>query len=1416
MTRLVRTAGAERRGLLLGPLVLAGFGIATAAPPATAPATPWTLLESTEEQTVLRLDPPTPPRLSAVGDARYRQIRLDGFGLTDEEGSPQLPRWIGRIAIPEGAVANLEIVQVEWAPLPGVRPAPVPAREVLRTATDADALGTGRDHRAVWREAAAVYRGEQMYPASPVRLGGTGALRHQHYVEINYTPIVFDPRSGSLRRAVNLVIRVRHAPPSGATGAKRAPEPEWEPVYRQSFVNYAAGLRLRSAAKRGVRPAVEAAPAPAVSPTLEIEVDADGLYRLDYAQISAASPALLAEDPRTWRLRNRGVEQPIRVIGEGDGSFTPGDLVEFYGEARHEPNMTLEVDLAPTPSIYRETDVSGTNIYLLSGGGPNGVRVATLAAAPNPITPLPAETSFVSTAHAEQETVFLPLGGDDAWYWGPRSNSSTAIIRAEVLALPGLAPVAYNARVQARVRGTTSSSTVNPDHLARFRLNGFLFPDVTFDDQSVGTLDTLVSQTGLLTNPATLEVQAGTVAGLAVHEFILNDFDITYRRTFASAAGTLRFDYPDGDFGFHVSGLPDAAIEVYEISATVPGSTVRAPVRLTGVQVTGGPSFTAAFEIHPTGTPNRSFVVVAGGGVLQPSALLEDVPSTLADPANEAGYLIVTHPDLIDLTPGSVFQQFVASREAMGLPVKIAYIDDVYDEFADSLPGPEGIRDFLAYVFQNWTGWDPDGDLVPDPPRYVLFLGDGSLDFRARFSYAATELPWFNQLPTAIFYRLSDFLGWYSSDNWLAASSGSDLLADYFLGRLATRTASETESVLAKILAHETAAPPGAWRSHAAFFSDKGNTPTETDSFEAIAASLEQDFVVPPFTSSHAYYDADFGGTNAAGMKQAILDEFDAGAALIDYVGHGAFSLWGLDDIFTTADIPALANDGLEPFVVIENCLSGGFSWHFGPVMGEALVQTAGRGAIATFSPSGLSSPLFSEPVARAVFDSLLGTAKQRIVGAAAAAGLATLAAGGNTVELMGYQLIGDPSTRLVLPAPAPPTNPAASPGNTVVHLSWSASPDPIDGYYIYRTANLMSSYTRITPVPFAGLAFDDTQVQNATTYYYAIAAVDAGGFESAWSNQNSDCAVSGPDCLRAKPFNTVPPSMPTGVTAANPGTGGKITVAWLANPEPDIKKYRVRYGTQPGVYGNFAEVGGTLLQVTLAGLENGIPYHAAVEAENFDGMVGPLSADVSATPSLIDGIRPPGTVAGLQVVIAAGDAASLDLSWSAVTTDIYGVATTVATYEIYRGTAPDFVPLIGSPRGSVAAPATTFRDTGAAANPASFYYLVVAVDAAGNRSGLGRDLPQGITTLAVTLLPDGQTAHLSWPAISTTVAGGPTILSRYEVHGAAAPFSRLQVSGANLIGSPTLTTFDHLPPPGKVFYYSVLPVDNRGALSPY
>jgi len=861
----VRDRSTASRLIPAGALVclLAAVGAPVLAAPERGPSPsdrtgPAALLEATRGRTLLRLEPGAPIEWEAAVDPRYRRVRLAGFGSTAVAGAPGLPVWVGWVAIPEGANPVLRIVRSRPVPVPGVRPLPVPTHDILHLPEDGSPPRPGVDVVPVLLEDPAYYAGTARYPSAPVRLGKIGTFRRQRYVEILYYPLAYDPVEGTVVRFADLVVEVLHASRETAPARPAVGDSSWEPLYRQAFVNDAVGPAMRSARARATgpwsQPARESAESacPVGSPSFKVKVDADGVHRIDHPTLQAAAPSLVAADPTTWHLCNRGLELPIRILGEGDGSFDPGDILEFYGEARREPDMVLEVDMSPQPSVYRETDVGGTNVYLLSASGApgSGARVATRDASPDPVTPLPAEPDFVSTVRFEQETVLLPLGGDDGWYWGPRTNSLGTDLRAESLDLPGLASATLDARVRATLRGTTSLSAVPEDHLARFNLNGTLFPDLGFDGESVGTFDTQGSGPGFtLADPFPIEITALPVFDgptELVNEFLLNRIEVTYRRSFDSLGSNLGFEFADGDYGFAVSGLPDAFVVAYEL-------TDPDPVRLDLVSVSAGPPYTASFEIHPTGAGIRSFLVTTGGLALAPTAIEVDTASSLADPSNGAGYVIVTHPDLIDASPGSAFDQFVAQRESEGLPVAVAFVDDIYDEFSNSLPDPEAIRDFLAHAYASWTGWDADADGSPDAPRYVLFIGDGSVDFRQRLSYnPPTTQSWFNKVPTAIFYRQSAFISWYSSDNWLAAVDGGDLMPDILVGRLSTRSASETEAALAKVLAYEGIVPPaGAWASHAVFLACKGNSPFETDDFESIAADLEADFVAPPFTSSH-------------------------------------------------------------------------------------------------------------------------------------------------------------------------------------------------------------------------------------------------------------------------------------------------------------------------------------------------------------------------------------------------------------------------------------------------------------------------------------------------------------------------------------------------------------------------------------
>lgn len=72
------------------------------------------------------------------------------------------------------------------------------------------------------------------------------------------------------------------------------------------------------------------------------------------------------------------------------------------------------------------------------------------------------------------------------------------------------------------------------------------------------------------------------------------------------------------------------------------------------------------------------------------------------------------------------------------------------------------------------------------------------------------------------------------------------------------------------------------------------------------------------------------------------------------------------------------------------------------------------------------------------------------------------------------------------------------------------------------------------------------------------------------------------------------------------------VTLAWSANPEPDIAGYRVYYGTVTAPYANSVDVGPTT--ATITNLENGVTYTFAVTAYNTVGAESAYSQPIAYT----------------------------------------------------------------------------------------------------------------------------------------------------------------------------------------------------------
>ena len=110
----------------------------------------------------------------------------------------------------------------------------------------------------------------------------------------------------------------------------------------------------------------------------KVSVAKDGIYRLTYSDLLAASFPVNSVDPRLIKLYHRGVEQAIFVQGESDAVFNATDFIEFFGRKN---DGTLDKKLYQPPSAQPHNFYnlySDTTAYFLtySLSPPAGKRMA--------------------------------------------------------------------------------------------------------------------------------------------------------------------------------------------------------------------------------------------------------------------------------------------------------------------------------------------------------------------------------------------------------------------------------------------------------------------------------------------------------------------------------------------------------------------------------------------------------------------------------------------------------------------------------------------------------------------------------------------------------------------------------------------------------------------------------------------------------------------------------------------------------------------------------------------------------------------------------------------------------------------------------------------------------------------------------
>jgi hypothetical protein len=165
--------------------------------------------------------------------------------------------------------------------------------------------------------------------------------------------------------------------------------------------------------------------------------------------------------------------------------------------------------------------------------------------------------------------------------------------------------------------------------------------------------------------------------------------------------------------------------------------------------------------------------------------------------------------------------------------------------------------------------------------------------------------------------------------------------------------------------------------------------------------------------------------------------------------------------------------------------------------------------------------------------------------------------------------------------APSTPTGLTAAPGNAQVSLSWNAS-GGATSYNLKRSTTSGGPYTTIASPTTT--SYTDTGVNNGTTYYYVVSAVNSFG-----QSANSSQVSATPSAI---------PQPPTGLDAS----AGNAQVGLNWNASSGATSYNVKRSTT---------------SYTDTGLNNGTTYYYVVSAVNSFGESA-NSSQVSATPTTI------------------------------------------------------------------------------------------------------------------------------------------------------------------------------------------------------
>jgi hypothetical protein len=817
-----------------------------------------------------------------------------------------------------------------------------------------------------------VYNQNSFFPVSFIKLEQNGIVRNKYFGSLDITPCIYNPLNKTLRKLSYIKIRIYFGGSPIYSNKKMSKEE----------LNLFSGIAINS--KNAINWSTLEFNNLKSNPVLvnsvlasgdfyKMEVKETGVYKIDKNYLQQAGINVSGINPSTIKIYGNGgqelpfqnstlvptdlVENPIYIKTEVPGQFGNNDYILFFGVS---PN-DWKYDSIQRKYFHYINHYSNSNYYWLTFGGSNGLRMQELnSPSLQGLTPL---SYFRDKIFDEPEISNLGSTGN-LWLSQMIALNESFVFNKE------LKGYQQGSDIDLRLRygnGSTASSffAIKDDNSSLSVLKqvygipiAFSHINLTYDEYYYPLNSNFSSINIRLSLPS----QYGNNAGSSGY---YDYYEVEYNRNFNSADNNvIRFNSPDtlSAVEYNISPFSTQDLRIFNISNRGNVNLIN-PISFTSGSV--------RFQDNILAGSPKEYIIIGGNNYKTPASISQKIPNQNIQGISDGASFVIISPT--EFLPAA--NRLKAHRETPDINYLKTFVFDInqiYNEFSGGLVDPLATRNFLKYSYNNWN----------EKPLYVLFLGDGSFDFKNIYNlnvknYLPPVEKTEDDMNEILSYNSDDFL-MDINENFTKPGYLGIGRPDFSTGRICVNSLSEANTVIDKIISYESTNTNDIWKKKIMYVADDGWTTEnflgqEGDKHTRQCEDIAEYYTPKDYEKEKIYivtYPTVITplGRRKPGANVDIIKGWNEGRLVINYVGHGSVDLWAHEHIFVRSEsIPQLNNKDKYPLVTIASCDLA--RWDDPSIVsaGEQLVFEPDRGAIGVIAAV---RPVYSDP--NAIFNNAL------------------------------------------------------------------------------------------------------------------------------------------------------------------------------------------------------------------------------------------------------------------------------------------------------------------------------------------------------------------------------------------------------------------------------------------------------------